>query len=301
MASAAALSEIKSLYKAWDRGKGTTGERFVAMMAKDGTFRSIGGGASEMLFTRPHNSQENVRAYFQELAKDWQMIFYNVRLFLVSGNTVAAVCECSWKHKTTRKIVHTPKLDIIRLKAGRIADFFEFFDSHQAFCACQPGDGAARARKPRPLYSSTRSKVVAGSTPATKANVRKLKSLYAGWSGTKGGTADAIIAELAPSVVWGSLAAGADPVSFTRTRKTREEAAGYFRDLAANIEIVDYTINEYLAAGDFVLALGHGTFINKNTGKRFATPKADLWRFSRGKVTEFYEYYDTAAVMAAAA
>jgi ketosteroid isomerase-like protein len=30
------------------------------------------------------------------------------------------------------------------------------------------------------------------------------------------------------------------------------------------------------------------------------TPKIDFWRFRDGKVVEFYEYYDTARVFAAA-
>ncbi|CAN5122925.1 hypothetical protein BH10PSE7_BH10PSE7_31370 [soil metagenome] len=298
--ASSAISELTSAYKAWGRGKGASGEPFISLMAEDGTFRSIAGGAKEMMFTRTHSTQEKVRAYFKGLAEDWDMVFYNVRLFLVSGNTVAVVCECSWKQKHTGRIVHTPKLDIVRMKRGRIADFFEFFDNHQAISACTAcGDGAAQ-KEPKPHYSDARAKVISESTPATKANLRTMKKLYAGWIGTKGGTAESVIAELAPKVSWGSLSAGAGPVAFTKMRKSREEAAAYFRELAENITILEYKIDEYVAAGAFVLALGHGKFIYKPTGKTIETPKADLWRFSRGKITEFYEYYDTAAVMAAA-
>ena len=35
-------------------------------------------------------------------------------------------------------------------------------------------------------------------------------------------------------------------------------------------------------------------------GKAFDTPKADFWRLRDGKIVEFYEYFDTAQVMAAA-
>jgi ketosteroid isomerase-like protein len=40
---------------------------------------------------------------------------------------------------------------------------------------------------------------------------------------------------------------------------------------------------------------------NKATGKRFGTPKVDVWRVREGKITAFFEYYDTAAVAQAAA
>jgi len=39
---------------------------------------------------------------------------------------------------------------------------------------------------------------------------------------------------------------------------------------------------------------------NKHTGRTVETPKVDYWRFKDGKVVEFYEYYDTARVLAAA-
>jgi ketosteroid isomerase-like protein len=47
----------------------------------------------------------------------------------------------------------------------------------------------------------------------------------------------------------------------------------------------------------YVLVTG-ACFTNKATGKTFESPKADLWRFSHGQAVEFFEYYDTAAVIA---
>ena len=58
-----------------------------------------------------------------------------------------------------------------------------------------------------------------------------------------------------------------------------------------------YTVKEYIAGGPFVLALSDVSFTNKATGKTFVSPKADLWRFKRGKATEFYEYFDTNAAI----
>ena len=49
-----------------------------------------------------------------------------------------------------------------------------------------------------------------------------------------------------------------------------------------------------------VQALAEVSFTNKKTGRTFVSPKADLWRFAHRKATEFYEYYDTASVFAAA-
>jgi ketosteroid isomerase-like protein len=73
--------------------------------------------------------------------------------------------------------------------------------------------------------------------------------------------------------------------------------ADYFKGLTENFEMNFYRADEFLAAGDFVLMIGSCSFTNKRTGKTFTTPKADLWRFSHGKAIEFFEYYDTAAVL----
>jgi len=45
---------------------------------------------------------------------------------------------------------------------------------------------------------------------------------------------------------------------------------------------------------------GSTAWRHKRTGKVADTPKVDFWRFRDGKAVEFYEYYDTAAVFAAA-
>lgn len=295
------LRQIKTRYKTWDRGKGKTGNLFVDLLSDDATFRSIGGGVEAMQFTRTHSTKEKVRAYFEGLMLDWQMIFYNVRLFLVDGNVIAVVCECCWKHKHTGKIVHSPKLDIIRVKNGKMQDFFEYFDTHQAYAACVPG-GAADNRRPKPLYEWGSSRTVAGATAATTANVRTLKKLYARWNATKGGSGAtrAFVNILAANVLWGSLGAGTGPIAFTRTRMTREDVGRYFHELGSAFQMNFYNVKQYIAAGPFVLVLAEVSFTNKTTGKTFLSPKADLWRFAHGKATEFYEYYDTAkAVMAA--
>jgi len=295
------VNDIRSHYRAWDRGKGSPAELFLNLIADDGTFRSIGAGAEPMLFTRSHSTKDKIRDYFKGLEQDWSMIFYNVRMFLVHGSTVAVFCECAWKQKHTGKVVHTPKLDIIRLKRGKIFDFFEYFDNHQAYAACSKEGVSTVPANPKPLYKSGASRTVTGMTAATAANVKTLKKLYAQWDKTKGGSAESIMQILAPDVIWGSLTAGADPVAFTKTRKSREEVGEYFRGLESAFRMESYKVNEYIAGGPFVLALSDIAFTNKATGKTFVSPKADLWRFTRGKATEFYEYFDTAAVMATTA
>jgi predicted SnoaL-like aldol condensation-catalyzing enzyme len=78
--------------------------------------------------------------------------------------------------------------------------------------------------------------------------------------------------------------------------KLREYFDGLLSDWAMN----HYTINEFVAQGDAVVARGSCAWTNKRTGKVAETPKLDFWRFKDGKAIEFYEYFDTACVMSAA-
>ncbi|QIG51557.1 nuclear transport factor 2 family protein [Nordella sp. HKS 07] len=295
------VNDLRSHYRAWGRGKGTTSERFIELLTDDATFRSIGGGANLMEFTRTHRTKDDVRAYFAGLARDWEMLFYNVSTFLVQNGTVAVMCECAWKHKQTGKTVHTPKLDVIRIKDGKIADFFEFFDNHQAAAACRAEGECTVPADPKPFNGQGQSRLETEVTVATRANVNALKHLYAQYAKTKGASIQSILELLAPNVVWGSLSAGTYPLAFSRTHRSREEVAEYFRGLSEAFTMNYYDVREYVAAGPYVLALSEISFTNKKTGKTFVSPKADFWRFAGGKAVEFYEFFDTAAVMASAA
>jgi ketosteroid isomerase-like protein len=298
MVAATGLRELENAYRAWHANKGSTAEPWFDLMRDDVRFRSIAGGAQAMLFTRPHSGKQAVRAYFEELANDWQMIFYHVRTFLVQDDRVAVVGECCWRHKRTGKLVHTPKLDVIRFAGEKMADFFEYFDTAQAMSACAGNNGVQKPASPKPLIAETGAQTIEGDTAASRAGVSVLKEVYRRWNDTKGKSVAEITDILAPHVSWGSLANGADGLAFTSRKMSRAEVGAYFQGLAEAFEMKFYRADEFLAAGDFVLMIGSCSFTNKATGKTFETPKADLWRFSGDKAVEFFEYYDTAAVLA---
>jgi hypothetical protein len=64
--------------------------------------------------------------------------------------------------------------------------------------------------------------------------------------------------------------------------------------------MIFYRIDEFIAQGDRVVAIGSTSWRNKATGKVVLTPKADIWRMKNGKAVQFSEFYDTARLIAAA-
>jgi uncharacterized protein len=133
------------------------------------------------------------------------------------------------------------------------------------------------------------------------ANVEILKDAYRQWNDSRGGSVEQIIGICASDISWGSAPRGAAPLAFTKERSNRDEMRAYFDGLLSEWTMVHYTIDEYIAQGDTVVARGSTAWINKKTKKTAETPKVDYWRFRDGKAIEFYEYFDTAGVAAAAA
>jgi len=64
--------------------------------------------------------------------------------------------------------------------------------------------------------------------------------------------------------------------------------------------MINYKTGAFIADGDWVAMRGSTAWKNRATGRVVDTPKADFWRFRNGKVVEFHEFYDTAALYDAA-
>jgi ketosteroid isomerase-like protein len=131
-------------------------------------------------------------------------------------------------------------------------------------------------------------------------NVDVLRDAYARWHESKGGSVDHWMTIVADDIKFGSLARGMPEMPFARAYTNREALGSYFKGLLSEWEMIHYTVGEFVAQGDAVFMRGSTAWRNKRNGQEVETPKVDFWRFRDGKAVEFYEYYDTARVVAAA-
>jgi hypothetical protein len=131
-------------------------------------------------------------------------------------------------------------------------------------------------------------------------SVALLKEAYRQWHDTKGKSVDHWLNLMTDDVRFRSLAEGAKPMEFTRTSSCRNDVKGYFDGLTNDWQMISYRIDEYIAQGDRVVALGSCSFTHKKTGKTLETPKADFHKFRDGKICEFFELYDTAQALGVA-
>jgi uncharacterized protein len=132
-------------------------------------------------------------------------------------------------------------------------------------------------------------------------NLDKLKDAYRQWHESKGGSIDVWLDLMADDVNVRSLADGGPGAEFTSQIRSKAEFKRYFDGLLGDWEMLNYKTGDFIADGDWIAMRGSTAWRNRATGRTVDTPKADFWKFKNGKIVEFHEFYDTAALFAAAA
>ena len=130
-------------------------------------------------------------------------------------------------------------------------------------------------------------------------NVRLLREGYRLWNESKASSVAHWMSMIADDVKWSSLADGATGLEFSRACGSKKEVARYFEELGREWELLHYTVGEFIAQGDRVVAIGSCAWKNRRTGNVLETPKADIIRMKDSKIVEFFEFFDTAKAMAA--
>lgn len=129
-------------------------------------------------------------------------------------------------------------------------------------------------------------------------NVALLSQQYALWDGSRGGSVEDAMAILHDDIHWCSLAADAPELDFAMDCRGKQEVSRYFTQLAADWEMIHFTVNDFIAQGDRVIMIGDCGFRSRKTGKIVESPKCDVWRFRDGKAVSFHEFFDTAKAAA---
>ncbi len=75
----------------------------------------------------------------------------------------------------------------------------------------------------------------------------------------------------------------------------RDKVAEFFTVLDEHEEFPVFEPTEFIAQGDKVVVLGHFTVRVKSTNKEFTSEFAHIVTVADGKITDFYEFSDTAA------
>jgi ketosteroid isomerase-like protein len=111
------------------------------------------------------------------------------------------------------------------------------------------------------------------------------------------GNRAAVLDALDETVVWTSCAG--PEVPWGGTWHGRAGVEEFFARLDEAVRLTGYVVDRVIADGEWVTVLATGRAQVLATGQDLVLAKTDVMRFRDGRILEFREYYDTAAVLAA--
>ena len=88
------------------------------------------------------------------------------------------------------------------------------------------------------------------------------------------------VAHLDPSVPWSGAYSG------------KANVPGFFQALGSSVEVTGHPVNQLVAQGDTVVALGEVTFGVRSTGKTSSSSWVYIWKLRDGKVYSYDQFND---------
>ena len=125
-------------------------------------------------------------------------------------------------------------------------------------------------------------------------NVEVIKSMYAAYA--KGDLAD-IMNHMTDDVQWTSE--GVKQMSWAGSWHGKPNTKAFFEGLNKDLESPHLDMNTFIAEGDKVAAFGRYKATVRKTGKHVDTPVAHYFRLKDGKVAEYRNFINSAAVVEA--
>ena len=111
------------------------------------------------------------------------------------------------------------------------------------------------------------------------------------------GDIEGLLANHSDDIDWQVYGPSEIPTSGLRLGK--EEVVQFFQQVSENFEFTKFDVQQYVAQGDTVVALGEYAGTTKTAGKEFEMHFAHVMTIENGKATKFREFTDTAAVIKA--
>ena len=123
------LPVLEQAYRNWNETKGGSFEEILDLFADEVEMRSVLSPDIPHEVSGTHRTKAEAVNYFASLARDWEMLAYDVDRFIADGDDIVMVGRCAWRNRATGKVVDTPKVDIWHFENGKITRFLEMFDS----------------------------------------------------------------------------------------------------------------------------------------------------------------------------
>ena len=123
------LPILERAYRNWSETKGGSMNEILDLFDDEVEMRSVLSPDVPHEVSGTHRTKAEAVNYFTELARDWEMLAYDVDRFIADGDDIVMVGRCAWRNRATGNVIDSPKVDIWHFENGKITQFLEMFDS----------------------------------------------------------------------------------------------------------------------------------------------------------------------------
>lgn len=126
-------------------------------------------------------------------------------------------------------------------------------------------------------------------------NIEIVKDMFAALNR---GDLQYLLKGIADAVDWQSPVTGtiAEPISWAKLRRTREDVSDFFKELFAKVKLLELKPLLYTAQDDRVCVEGMTRGIVNATGREYTSNWVMMINLLNGKCVRLHHYYDTADV-----
>lgn len=132
------VAVLTEAYRRWAESRGGSVDHWMSICADDMQFGSLARGIEPVAYFTDYRRRDELKTYFDGLTKNWDMLEYRADHFVAQGDRVVMLGLCSWRSKTTGRVVTSPKVDSWRFAEGKAVEFYEYFDTAQVVQAMTP-------------------------------------------------------------------------------------------------------------------------------------------------------------------
>lgn len=133
----------------------------------------------------------------------------------------------------------------------------------------------------------------------TVANVDVLRRSYNRWITSRGKEYRYWFDVFSAQFHFSSAGGGRNRPGYFQASEREEHLKAYFEGIVRDWKMIEFRTEEFIAQGDRVVVRIFCEWQYRRTGKTVSTHKLDYWRFEDGKAVEYYESFDTAAMIEA--
>ena len=124
-------------------------------------------------------------------------------------------------------------------------------------------------------------------------NAQTVQAIYDAF---KRGDIPTLLSMLTDDVEW-FVGGPASVIPYAGARRGREQVKQFFQTLGETLEFKEFNLQELIAQGDKVVAIGNDRRMVKATNRIAENRWAMVWTLRDGKGSSFYPYEDTAAIV----